>query len=78
MKIKVAKKMAKRFMKDRSYTPYGVYDECVGWNPTDGYTIKVYAIFPYAVIRELNKIATKQGWDGCHWGDPTIIEIVNM
>lgn len=69
MKKRTAKKWATRFLKNKEWTPFGVRYATVG-----SY-VKVVAAFPAEVCGEVWKKASSEGWDGCHWTDPLVLEV---
>ena len=69
MKKRVAKKWASRFLTNKDWTPFGIGIVVVGKYE------KVVALFPPSVRWEVWKKAYRQGWDGCHWDDPLVIDI---
>lgn len=71
MKKRVAKKIAKKFMNDKSYTPYGICEQ--EYDSSD--IIKTVAIFPCKVIKEIERLAEKSGWTGMHWDHPCLLSI---
>lgn len=69
MKQRIAKKWATRYLKRKDWTPYGIGSVGVG-----DYE-KVLAVFPVSVCWEVWKKAYRNGWDGCHWTDPLVLEV---
>ena len=41
----------------------------------DAAITKVFAIFPPKVCREIECLASQNGWDGCHWDHPLLVEM---
>lgn len=70
MKKRTIKKLANRFLKGN--LPVHTYED--GGYGFEGRTVKVFAILPYPVEKEVKKIAReKYGWDGCHWSSPLLL-----
>ena len=73
MKKRVAKKMAHRFLEDKTYLPFGTYEDTFqAHNDGSPAVIKTVARFP-APVRKL--ILAEAGGDGCHWNNPLVIAI---
>lgn len=75
MNKRVAKKIAKKFMRNRNFLPYGFRtEEWQAYNDGTPPIIKYLAVFPAKVEKEIWEIAFQQGWDGCHWDDPLLLK----
>ena len=74
MKKRIVKKIARKFLAIRKPI-FGVYDEeCHTYTDGRPGVWQTWANFPHPVCREIYRQARKQGWDGCHWDDPLILE----
>lgn len=74
MKVRQAKKQAKRFLAGEKEFPVEI-----NWFPTstDGDGVyKVEYYIPFKVLKEVFKLAYSRGWDGCHWGSPTLLGVL--
>lgn len=70
MNIRQAKKHASQFMAGKREYPVSV-----NWYPImngDG-VYKVEYCLPVKVWQEVDKLAFRRGWDGCHWNAPTLL-----
>lgn len=63
MKNRMIKKMAKQFIDGRK--KYRVVEERL-----DSRTVVGNYDMPDKVRREVNRLARRAGWDGCHWDAP--------
>ena len=74
MNIRQAKKHASQFMAGKREYPVSI-----SWfiTSTDGDGVyKVEYRIPFKVRREVDRLAYRRGWDGCHWGAPTLLAVV--
>lgn len=73
MKVRIAKKHAKAFMAGAREYPVTTY-----WFPTlNGQGVyKAEYRFPFKVLREVDRLAFRRGWDGCHWDAPTLLGVI--
>lgn len=74
MNIRQAKKQAKRFLAGEKEYPVSIY-----WfiTSTDGDGVyKIEYRIPFKVLREVERLAYRRGWDGCHWGSPTLLGVL--
>ena len=74
MNIRQAKKHASQFMAGKREYPVSI-----SWfiTSTDGDGVyKVEYHIPFKVRREVDRLAYCRGWDGCHWGDPTLLGVL--
>lgn len=73
MKRRVAKKIARRFLEDKTYLPFGTYEDTFqAYNDGSPAVVKTMALFP-APVRKL--ILAEAGGDGCHWDNPLVVAI---
>jgi len=74
MNNRIVKKHASQFMAGKREYPVKVE-----WFSTstdgDGVYKAVYNL-PIKVWREVDKLAYRRGWDGCHWGSPTLLGVL--
>lgn len=74
MNDRIAKKYARQFLAGAREYPVQVE-----WFSTstdgDGVYKVVYAL-PVRVSREVDRLARRHGWDGCHWSAPTLLAVV--
>ena len=71
MNKRIAKKQAKLFLAGKKKFPIHRYEWICD---TDGnYVTKVSFIIPERVLKEVNRIALDNGWDGCHWDAPELL-----
>ena len=73
MKFRVAKKHAKLFMAGAREYPVSAY-----WFPImngNGVYKAEYRI-PFKVLKEVDRLAFRRGWDGCHWDAPTLLGVI--
>ena len=77
MNKRLIKKMAKTYLESgRTFLPYGTYEEDYNaYNDGSPAITKVFAIFPPKVCREIERLASQNGWDGCHWDHPLLVEM---
>lgn len=74
MNIRQAKKHASQFMAGKREYPVSI-----NWfiTSTDGDGVyKVEYRIPFKVRREVDRLAYRRGWDGCHWGAPTLLGVL--
>lgn len=74
MNDRIAKKHASQFMAGKREYPV-----LVEWysTSTDGDGVyKVMYSLPFKVWKAANKLAYRRGWDGCHWGSPILLAVV--
>ena len=74
MKARVAKKHATLFMAGGKEYPVSV-----NWfsTSTDGDgAYKAEYCLPVKVWREVDILARRRGWDGCHWDAPTLLGVI--
>lgn len=74
MNIRQAKKLAKRFLAGEKEFPISI-----NWfiTSTDGDGVyKIEYRIPFKARREVDRLAYRRGWDGCHWGDPTLLGVL--
>lgn len=74
MNIRQAKKHASQFMAGKREYPVSI-----SWfiTSTDGDGVyKVKYRIPFKVRREVDRLAYRRGWDGCHWGSPTLLGVL--
>ena len=70
MKVRQAKKQAKRFLGGGKEFPVEI-----NWFPImngDG-VYKVEYCLPIKVWQEVYRLAFRRGWKGCHWDSPTLL-----
>ena len=75
MKRRIRKKIAKRFLNGEKISRYALGRR--DYYP-NAYTVVTYIVFPEKLLDEIRRQAARRGWDGCHWSDPTVIEIYNF
>lgn len=71
MNDRIIKKHASQFMAGKREYPVSI-----NWfiTSTDGDGVyKAEYCLPVKVRREVDRLAYRQGWDGCHWSDPTLL-----
>lgn len=74
MKDRVIKKRASQFVAGKREYPV-----LVEWysTSTDGDGVyKVVYNLPLKVLKAANKLAYRRGWEGCHWGSPILLAVV--
>ena len=74
MNIRKIKKQATRFMAGEKEFPISI-----NWfiTSTDGDGVyKVEYRIPFKVRREVDRLAYRRGWDGCHWSAPTLLGVL--
>lgn len=74
MKSRQIKKQASRFLAGEKEYPVSIY-----WfsTSTDGDGVdKIEYRIPAKVRREVDRLAYRRGWDGCHWGSPTLLGVL--
>lgn len=69
------KKIAMDFIKYHK-CPYGTYEEeFQAYNDGTPSVIKKFASFPQPIADFIRSHASNNGWDGCHWDDPLLLEV---
>ena len=75
MKKRIVKKKAMNFLRGNWKQVKCREDSGYGWN---GEVTKVFAILHPAVEHEVRELARSRfGWDGCHWDDPLVVDILD-
>lgn len=72
MKKRVAKKNAKAFFEGRK--KYPIKEDVFLYTTNGDYCIKMVAMMPERVRRELYAYALRMGWRGCHWDAPDVVD----
>lgn len=74
MNDRIVKKHASQFMASKRE-----YLVSIRWfiTSTDGDGVyKIEYRIPFKVRREVDRLAYRRGWDGCHWGAPTLLGVL--
>lgn len=70
-----AEQIARNFL-ETGEAPFGTFEEeFQAYNDGRPPVYKTYANFPKKVASIIYNNAKENGWDGCHWDDPLLIEI---
>lgn len=75
MNDRIAKKHASQFMAGKREYPVKV--EWFFTSTDGGMVYKVVYNLPIKVWQEVDRIAYRRGWDGCHWSAPTLLAVVD-
>lgn len=78
MKKRMIKKMANRYLSSPkgSYLPFGTQeDEFRAYNDGTPAVVKIMANFPAPVANLIREKARDEGWNGCHWDDPLLVDV---
>lgn len=79
MKNRTAKKVAKKWMtKGVMLKRFAHIEEVPFQAYTDGRpAVYKTMLVPHSkkLFNEVNRLAYKAGWDGCHWDDPFLLEV---
>lgn len=73
MKKRIAKKQAKAFLEGRK--TYPTIEDTFLYDTDGHYCIKTIAVMPELVRKYVYDYAERDGWDGCHWDAPDLVEI---
>lgn len=71
MKKRLAKKRAKAFLEGRM--AYPKIEDTFLYSTDGDYCVKVVAVMPEPVRREVYAYARRAGWDGNHWDAPDVL-----
>lgn len=72
MKTRTAKKHAKMFWLGKK--KYPIKEDVFIYTSNDDYCVKMVAMMPERVRRELYTYALRMGWRGCHWDAPDVVD----